>query len=65
MAGRKNSISFIRKLKLLDWVIIVIFLLAAVILYKFVNHETKWINVTAITYSTVFQTNSLSAGGGR
>ncbi len=57
-----RSLRFIKKLKFVDYLIIVIVLLAAVLFYKFIHHEQKWINTTAISYATVFQANSLRTG---
>ncbi len=59
MAGKSSPIGFIKKLKLLDYLIIILVLLAAVIFYKFVHHKQKWINVTALAYSNVFLANSM------
>lgn len=62
MAGRNRSVGILSKLKLLDWIIIITLILAAAVFYKFLHHDQKVIHVTAISYSTIFQTNTLRPG---
>jgi hypothetical protein len=64
MAGKSsfNLFGFIKKLKLLDWLIIIIFILALLLFYKFVHRQQKWIDIKVLSYSTVFQANSLRIG---
>lgn len=53
---------FMKTLKLLDYLIIIIILLAVILFYKFIRQEKKWINLTVLSYATVFQANSLKVG---
>ncbi len=58
----RSITKFLKKLKTLDYLIIIMVLLAGLIFYKFVHQTKKWINTTTIAYSTVFQANSLRSG---
>lgn len=57
-----DLIGFVKKLRFVDYLIIIILLLALVLFYKFVHHEQRIINVSAISYSNVTQANSLHIG---
>ncbi len=55
--------SLLRKLKLLDYLIIIIVILGGFILYKFLNPEEKWINVEVMDANIpVFRAYSVKEG---
>ncbi len=57
-----NALSFLKKLKFLDYLIIIFVFLALVLFYRFIHQEKKWINVTVISRATNFYVNSLHIG---
>lgn len=62
MKKKTRIITFLKNLKPLDYLIIIVFLLAVFLFYKFIHQEKKWINLTVLSNSTVFQANSLKVG---
>lgn len=62
MAKQGKILSLLKKLRFVDYLIIIILLLALVLFYKFVHHEQKIINVSAISYANVSQTNAIHIG---
>lgn len=59
----EKSLHFIKKLKFLDYVIIVSLLLGAIILYKFLNPPEKWTEVVVLTQNIpIFRAYSLKVG---
>lgn len=58
-----KSLSFLlKKLRFVDYLIIIILILAVVLFYRFIHKEQKVINVSAIAYSNVTQANALHIG---
>jgi len=60
--GLQSFFRFLKKLKLVDYLIIIAVIGAALLFYKFVHKQQRLINTTAISYATVFQANSLHNG---
>ncbi|HVT01089.1 MAG TPA: DUF4330 family protein [Patescibacteria group bacterium] len=52
----------LRKLGLLDYLILFVIILSVLIFSKFIHHKTTWINIDTIAYSSVFQASSLHVG---
>jgi hypothetical protein len=62
MRQLKTIALFVKKLRFVDYLIIVILVLAVVLFYKFVHREQVWVNATALSYSNIFQTSSIHPG---
>lgn len=59
----KFFLSFFRKLRPLDYLIILVVILSALILFKFFNRQEKWINVlVSSTNVPIYQANALHVG---
>lgn len=59
----KNTLKFLKKLTIVDYLIIIIVLLGVIILYKFFNPEQKWIDAVVLDNNIpIFQANSLKVG---
>lgn len=57
------GLHFLRKLTLVDYLIIAVVLLAAIILFRFFNPEEKWINMVVFVQNVpIFQADALEAG---
>lgn len=50
---------FFKRFSLFDYLIVIILIIALLLVYKFLHHKQKIIQVRAITYATAFQLNSL------
>lgn len=54
---------FIKRLRLIDYLIVVIVILAGVILFKFFNPREQWTDISVLAQNvTIFQANSLQKG---
>lgn len=57
------KLNFLRKLRLLDYLIVVVVILAGIILFKFFNPEEKWITATVSANNMpFFQANAFHVG---
>jgi hypothetical protein len=52
----------LKKLKLLDYSLIIIILLGALIFFRYIGQEKEWISIRAIAYSNILQEKSLRIG---
>lgn len=58
----RNYFSFVKKLRFVDYLLIIIFLLMLVLFYRFIHREQVWVNATALSYSNIFQTSVIHKG---
>lgn len=57
------KLNFLRKLRLLDYLIIIAVILAGIILFKFIFPKEQWISTTvAVKNASIFETDSLHKG---
>ncbi len=55
--------NFVKKLRPLDYLIIIVVILAGVILFKFFNPQEQWTDISVLTQNvTIYQANSLQKG---
>lgn len=58
-----SKLNFFHKLRILDYLILAIIILAGIILFRFINPEEKWITATISTTNIpLFQANALHVG---
>ncbi len=58
-AGKPKFVRLLKIFKPLDYLIIAITILTALIFFNYAHQEKKWVNVTAFAYSNVFLASSL------
>lgn len=63
MGRRKvKNFSLFGKLKPFDYLLLIAVILVIIIAYKFIHQENKFINITALSTATTFQSNSIHIG---